>query len=479
MAHRFRLAKYGYNNALVTSIDLITSPWKLVDRSWQTETCKPNVKYDHTPFGHQPAFQYYESVVETFSVIATDTVVNLLYQLKRLEDVMEEIRQYHDRVPTANQWWLEWHVDGEEERRALFYTGQMEYPALVAMSPMIECQTIVVKFAFVRHPLWENDASTTVVDQIAMPTDGVHASDKMILTGIEGTAPARIEHAEVLLSATPWMLTPQTYEYWMGIRPYHDGVANFDSVWEAELGTNDVDTADVADGSCSNNWKVVTTFVDTTLVRRFYLQVQNIATVVGREVDYIGRYLVLARMRLDAAGTVGVQMRSGYSDQIIHEELYVESTLWYLYELGEIEIPPASDPAMYYRNWLRSFMVSVYAERLSGTPNLEVDLLCLIPTEHFLHVSGSIISYDPTNNKRDGIFTMANDTMFAIGYTKAAPDVVNDALSLIPLNWYIPQEGGALVMIGQGPILHNLGETYEVQLEYYPRWLSYRYDEET
>lgn len=474
MAHR--LALYDGN----ARIDLLTSPWKLIDRSWSTETCKPNVKYDHTPFGHQPAFQYYESVIESFSVIATDTVTNLLYQLKRLEDVLDQIRQYHDRKPAAAQWWFEWHVDGEEEKRALLYTGQMEYPALVGISPMIECTTIIVKFAFVRHPLWENDTYIAVSQEIDMPDAGAHVSDKMILNSIEGTAPARVERAEVQVTNTPFLVTPATAEYWMGIRPLHDGVANFDQVWEVEDGTAATDTAFSANPADSGTGRLQTTFATNTgLVRRFYIQLGDIAKVIGSERDYIGRYLVLARMQLTAAGTVGVQMRSGYSDQIVHEEIYISNTDFFLRELGEIEIPPASDPAMSYWNWLRAFTISIYAERLSGTPSLDVDFLFLVPTEHFLHVENSVIKFDNAIKRYDDIYTIANDTLFAVGYTAGTPDMVNDALTITPLDWYIPQEGGALVMIGQGSTVHDLGESYTVELNHYPRWLSYRYDEQT
>ncbi len=481
MAHRFRLAKCESTNVVPTeTIDLITSPWKLIDRSWSTETCKPSVKYDRTPFGHQPSFQYYDYVIESFSVIATDTVPNLLYELKRLEDVLDEVRQYHDLKPAAAQWWLEWHVDGEEERRALLYTGQMEYPSLVGISPMIECLTIVVKFTLVRHPLWENDVSTSISDTI----QGVQllpAFDKWVITNIEGTAPARIANLEVYLDTS--LIGTPLHEYWIGIRPYHNGVANFDGEWQCENGTIDdvADTSAIIDGTASNSAKQQTDFAtDASLIKRFHIQTQDVATTAGNEQDYVGRYLVLVRAKTTVAGTtVGIQLRSGYSDQIIHEEIYMSSTSWFLYELGEIELPPASQSGMNYGNWIRSFMLSMYAERLAGTGSLDCDLFILIPSEHFLHVSGSVIDYDALHTMRDVIYTSANDTMFAIGYTRATPDAVNDALSIIPLVWYIPQEGGAVVMAGQSQTQHNHADSYHLAMTYYPRWLSYRYDEQT
>lgn len=463
-----------------TRIDLLTSPWKLIDRSWSTETCKPSVKYDRTTFGHQPSFQYYDYVIESFSVIATDTVANLLYQLKRLEDVLDQIRQYHDRKPASTQWWLEWNVDGEEERRALLYTGQMEYPALVGISPMIECATIIVKFTFVRHPLWENAAGTKVDDTI----NGVQlipVFDKWVLTNVEGTAPARIQELDVYVESS--LIGTPLYEYWIGIRPYHDGVANFDGWWQCEAGTIDdaADTSVVGDGTASNSSKQQTDFAtDASLIKRFHVQTQDVATIIGNEVDYIGRYLVLVRAKTTVAGTtIGIQLRSGYSDQIIHEEIYMSSTSWYLYELGEIEIPPVSRPEMDYQNWLRSFMLSLYAERLAGTGSLDCDLFILIPTEHFLHVSGSVIDYDAAHTMNDQVYTSPDDTLFAIGYTKGTPDTVNDALAITPLDWYIPQEGGAVVMVAQSQAQHNHADSYHLEMNYYPRWLSYRYDEAT
>jgi hypothetical protein len=41
-------------------------------------------------------------------------------------------------------------------------------------------------------------------------------------------------------------------------------------------------------------------------------------------------------------------------------------------------------------------------------------------------------------------------------------------------NWNLPVEGGVMVLAAQGADDHELGEELDMQLLYYPRYLSYR-----
>ena len=145
---------------------------------------------------------------------------------------------------------------------------------------------------------------------------------------------------------------------WLGFRPENAGLTNFESLWECEDGTivDVVDTALQADvapingvndaspvGALGNDSLRCTFAVDPTLIERFHVTVNDVCTAAGHaDFDHQqGEYLILLRCRIIGAGGVaGVQMRSGYTGQIIHEEVYVDNTDWHLIPLGNISIPP-------------------------------------------------------------------------------------------------------------------------------------------
>ena len=169
---------------------------------------------------------------------------------------------------------------------------------------------------------------------------------------------------------------------WAGIRAQRNGNTGFIPKWEAEHGTNATDASDIADANASNGTAVAVTFATATdMTKRLSVLWSNIATA---NYDHIsGKYLVLGRMRL-SAGTVEVatELRHGWigaaglesSLGVSFVSAVTEAGMvnYNLVPLGMADIPPTGDRDSVAsgdggtNSALRSYGLSLYAERLSG-----------------------------------------------------------------------------------------------------------------
>jgi hypothetical protein len=109
MTNSLRLA----NRTQTTAVDLLNGNLKLVAGSWHSRTAPPMGTYTHVPYGAQPAFAYYEPVVETLDLAGCGTAVALIAAINDLEDLLTAARRWHagDLEPESS--WLETNADGE------------------------------------------------------------------------------------------------------------------------------------------------------------------------------------------------------------------------------------------------------------------------------------------------------------------------------------------------------------------------------
>jgi len=468
MAHVFRLA----NEDQSQTIDLLFGTYKLIDQSWDTQTPSPTVKYDYVPFGAQPSFDHYQPVTETFSLVGQGTAAVLLAAITEIEDVLEQVRKFHAGIPGSAAWWLEWSIDGEDHKRALLYSGAFSYPTKVAISPFMECQVHIAKLGLVRHPLWESGRGDIYSDsQAALSCLG----GRWLMNGCNGTEDGRIERLKIEATGSN-----EYYEVWAGIRGDHAGVQNFNPCWELESGSvyPFSDTSALFDATASNNWKHQCTFATTaTLMLRSYIYVHDVAAAMGHsDYDHFqGKYKVLLRAKLSGAGAVGVQMRSGYYSLVLqHEEIIIEESIsaWWLYELGEIQIPTYGYAQYGLPGYMSRYQIQLYAERLSGAISLDMDCLILIPSEHWVHVNTTHIR-SPFRYLNVDVLPDDTGNAHEMSYP---PDVMYGPAELDSGDWYMPTDAGALVVAGQPAAGSVIASDLTVTHTIYPRWQAYRLD---
>lgn len=419
--------------------------------------------FTYEPYGAQFDFENFQPQTETFSIAITGNGAAVLAEMDRLQDFLESIRLYSDNDIAEQSCWLEWRARGEDEKRSLLYSGTFQVVSKDNVTPGMPTCEVLGTLSLTRHPLWETYESVANT-----------ASSKSTLGGIyfiydtPGNTLARLQRTLFYRAGAATL-----YRFWLGIRRINQGMSGFESVWECE-DSSDIDpdaigdtAINAPDATASNNSKLTTTFAgDPTLRIRFNLRLDDVYAA-----DYThaqGRYLVLMRCKVVGAGGVaGIQMRSGYAGNIIHEEVYVDNTSWRLIPLGNISIPPwkgahyVSDP--YYE----AYTLTIYAEELN-TCDLDMDCFVMIPNEHMVSAEGlaapSYIGY---------IRVDEDDTEVGYGYSNAIPGV-NDSLDVAMTDWYLPPGDSMMVIAAEDATAHTLGTAAYVAWRYLSRWTLYR-----
>jgi len=223
---------------------------------------------------------------------------------------------------------------------------------------------------------------------------------------IVGDVPARV-NALAVKSATGGATLAH---YWMGIRSADKhgttGIANFIPVWECEVGVNIVDTSITDDervtepgsaspgggngdyviinpgaGGSTINWS------DGDFHMVFNLGLGHVGYGGGEYPDAAGRFVCLLRTKMQTAGNEWrVRVRSGSvsSVQNYHDPVKIASTSWDYYQVGIISIPmrnrQALESALLVAN-MDYDALYVEAKQVSGSGDLFLDCLCLIPID--------------------------------------------------------------------------------------------------
>jgi len=422
-----------------------------------------------------------ESVWETINVVSTTTAANIRTEFDKIDELFETATKYMSNQVRADPVWLYWQSDGESAKRSPVINGESEIGTDQRLSPLLVTNGMTGRLAIERLSFWESESGTAFSLASGLSADG----GTVAIGNDVGTLPQRIN--SVALKPTG---ADAIYQVWLGIRPTYNGYANFVSTWEMELGSTGNDTTASSDGVASGGSAMVCDFGGTaTLVYRCEIQMNDVAAS-GYD-DFVGRYLVLLRGRT-TAGTVqvGVQGRYGYgitgtdTTEEIFGYTYLDSTVhsddYYLYELGEVQIPPVPDRggSVSADAGFSSFFIRLYAEKISAAAGTAFfDCLYLVPSDHMVTTKRVLI--DNTAGGTANIYTGPgnhwnnNFDQWAVGHT-----LLNNSTMLSVEynfhNWHYPVGGGLLVAVAQGQVNHVTGKDFDIDIELTPRWRTFR-----
>jgi hypothetical protein len=470
MAAVLRLANVGQT----TTVDLLGSALKLRAGRWGTRTPAQESQWQYAPFGAAASFQRYSPIVETFELTGQGSGATLLAAVGALEAFQEKARRWHNDPLADESVWLEWHAAGENTKRSLVYDLGVQYPASLGMAPLMPFGALAAQLTITRHPLWEN----VDTDTYTTPTLSCLGGQWALTPGAACTAPARIR--KLILNGVSG--SGPLYRVWVGIRPVYAGFTNFLSTWECEdsdalLGT-DADRQ-TGGGASGGGWVRVTFATAAGSVKRLTIKV---ADVTSNYQDQLGHYQLLCRCKVDSGTAVALDIRQGSAgmadaDHVVNEPAYITNTSWQLIELGRVQIPPSGWRAAHGNNDIvKSTQFQLWAERLSGTGYLHLDCLVFIPATHFVKVEGAAIQYQagspaPFTYPAE-IITDENDTRTALAYLAATSPAA--VLQPVDQEWYLPTDGGLLVLAAERQAEHVLAEYVYPVMYTHPRWLSFR-----
>ncbi len=452
-----------------TIVELMNSYIKTT-AAYGTKTPEQAGSYIYEPFGAQFTFSNLRPLTDTFELAISGPGKDVLDTIDGIQNFLEKIRLFNASDLAAESCWLEWSATGESEKRTLLYSGALSVQSEGDITPMLEKCSVVGTLSLSRHPLWENTTTKSVSVGVSVSALG----GALFPTNITGNVPARLSEFR-LLSTDPGIGLDRA---WVGIRRENQGVANFEPLWECEDGTPNAGNgaAVVADvtaspGGLGNNKVAVTYAGVETLLERLTITVAQICAAAGH-VDYDqqqGRYLVLCRCKVSAAGTSGIQMRSGYTGNVYADEVYVDNTVWRLIPLGHISIPPWEGAQYGGDAFMYNYRLDIYSEQLTTGHDLELDCLILIPNGHMITLDGCNIQ----NNTGDYVITHEDDTEVAYEYD-AVNLRVSDAIEYGSTDWYLPPGDSVMVFAAEDDTTPDIADTVTAVIPYYPRWMLYR-----
>jgi len=257
-----------------------------------------------------------------------------------------------------------------------------------------------------RQPYWEAVSSRSDYEGITLNSIGGTSS----VSTTYGDVGARVYSID--LDAESAMISANVAfgKFWIGIKTNRNGLtlSNFQSFWSLRKsgtatyssGGFDADTTGDttnADATAKDGYKTVTTFsADATLITRAKCTVMDVTT---NENDQQGAYTVLLRAKNSTTGTTRVRLADGWKDNLsprTRSRVEITSSSWQFYELGNVVIPTPKTMNMgviagggiVYS--IDQYTLAVQAERTSGSCNLEMDCLVLIPSDEYqLYLTGS------------------------------------------------------------------------------------------
>jgi hypothetical protein len=480
----FRLADYAQTAG--TIVDLHAGTLKLEAESWSSRTAPMEGSYRYTKFGAQPKFDHLGVMVENFGLIGDDTVANLITGHNNIMAVIEKARLYHEDPLQSESWWLEANANGESAKRALLYEGSLQALTGVGLDPLMATKKLRLGCSLSRHPLWESTAKTEwslLHDEASC----IGQYGKTISPG--GTAPARIARLSLIIDPSVEPASQFVDSLWVGIRPLYGGVTGYTGKALVMLidGTAGTDTSLTVDDASAigNVHKAQCAFATTTTeAKRLTMTMVQHAPVGGAYAHMCGRYLLLLRAKT-SAGTVAVRLKFGGSTDaqfVSQTPVYITSTAWHWYEMGEVVIPATSlqYPAADIYGGIsggsvadvRNAQWEVWAERVGGICNFDFDGLVLMPCEHMAFARGGTVGQAVTG---PALHVATNEADVSQGIFTDASGYPSVASTWYTRDFYIPAAGGFFVTcVDSTTVAQDAMGTPFIYGSYYPRWYNFR-----
>lgn len=415
---------------------------------------------------------------EVISLVSGASDANIRTALANLDKLREQAILYASDPQREKPVWFYWQSEGESVKRSLVLDMTIKVKSQAAITPVLGRGGVAADLAIKHDAAWESDTLSTDSDTGISAFGGTWSPSLNV-----GTLPSRISSflIETSVASGPG-------DIFVGIKDTRKGNAGFTALFEAEYAGDLFSVTPTSDANASaGNFERCDFTTNPEMHYRISWALQD---VIGSNWDdMIGKYLVLARMKLDVYTTkVRVQFRHGWSyltgdEGEISANIFFDGTIdptpttWKFFELGEIRIPTTGNRLDFASdgNLIKYYGLSIYAERLSASGYLDVDCIVLLPTDHMIACKGADLSYASGNPTGTLEFMTGEDGFKSIinrQYTLGSLDDINNAITDPEFrDWDYPIEGGIVVVCGRDAAV---GDTLDSTIKTYPRWRGFR-----
>jgi hypothetical protein len=410
-------------------------------------------------------------ITEVFVLsVGATTRAGVRSALNSVVTILERARQFHrDPVQNVeNSIWLHFATDGESAKRALIYDYALEPLSPYGITPALDVgdgRFAQWQLAITRDAEWESVAAN-VVNSFTISANG---GDQNLTAEADGQADQRVS---LFTLASP---SATFNKFWFGFHRLRDGAAtDLSGVVDITGAYSSSDTTIAAETGSVNGDSAQTTFSAWPDWKARAYAVLATAPDYGEH--YIGRWLVLLRAKTDSATACMVRASISAGDMYLYgqtpialtqgPEVYLSSTEYHLYEMGEFQIPPYG--RFTGQQGIFGMRLNVEARRAVGTGKLYADAIILIPADHLLAAS----SVEVATGKALEVVTGPDFKESAVA--KVTATQVREAVAkLTTNNWRFPKEGAVLVAAFERSSGHVITDTGSVTMTLVPRWIGY------
>lgn len=403
-----------------------------------------------------------------------DTVANIRSEVVALETILEDASRWHRDKRRNDPYWWRWVTTGESAKRALIYDYALFPTNSKTFSPHLTRAAAAYQLAVTRHRAYEN------VTPLTHSVNGLTASGG--IWNISGTIAAGLLDGRIgkltIENTASGGASEEIDQVWVGIRPFRNGVSTFDPIFEAEDAPGTTDTSDAT----ASGGKYVNITLSSISTQKLNWSLDSGSRAWE---DHVGTYLVLMRYRYSNGSTlagVSASLTVGGSAAVNQEQYPPQTTVWHVHPLGEIEIPAFRVGSDIFANLSIFPTLAINARSIEGAGTLHIDKITLIPTEYFFSAGGIDEDGSTAINGASGeplvIYTHPDDEVDGFTYSTTG-GIIRERPPIQPNNWFYPAEGGVLVMEYDITRLstinvHSMSRTADLDIEVYPRWLTYR-----
>jgi hypothetical protein len=389
--------------------------------------------------------------------------------------------------------WLYLNLATEAEKRYYVKEMRLVYPNSSDASPLLRSGNAYIEVQLLVHHAAENESSVVALDAVTLSARG---NGKTTLPSGYGDTLNRISVASIVSTANPELDHLASWKFWLGIRRAYLGFSNFTPEWDLPYAGTGTNTADAT--AIGGNYLLFNMTGSPSYARKTTTHLRDIT---ANCLHWIGTYRLLLRQRLSAANmSVSIQAKTGYKNgnvdipgPLTSISSDAAATNWNLVDLGQITIPPGDYRGMISANPITTptladavgrFKIEIWAELTSGSGDLHLDALYLVPDTHLLIIEGAQLKGSPDTVtvrtfEDDAVQAISNYTSdpYALGESWIDTSIDHEAKA-----WGLPPEGGMLVFIGQstragGTSWHNdstnVPQNHDITLNVIERWLGH------
>lgn len=397
---------------------------------------------------------------------------NLRRDVTFLESVLEDAALYIENEHVPGWIWYHWQTAGEEMKRALLYGGLVKIPSRGRMrTPNLHADVVEPLLELDRHRYFESPAPVSVADT------GLTVVGSVVAVTGKGTADGRVSR---FIMGEGGGASDGLTRLWAGFRETGHGTDDFAPIWDLYDGNYGYAGSDASGiASDANAYNGHSVEIDFSAVDdeqgHLFMTLDSVSGIT----DYrhqAGKYLILARWAGTSAKEFSIRLAQSINGEnpIYCERKYVTGAgtgTYNVLPLGIVDVPPIAAKENWTSAKIGRFTLTIYAATFGAiNDKLRFNTLTFIPVGRALTTEDAKIE----GSGREAVMACLPTDRWTAWYQTSSTEQPLGGMSVNAPKFFVPRDGGILVMAAARAASQVYSDTFDMELEYYHRHRTYR-----